>query len=125
MEPPNDKDKARSSPLPERRHRRFSLQYPVRLKVHSADLMVEFEGVSRNISIGGLLMETSFPIPRHAPVSFIVTVEGAELGRPILFMGEGTVVRVDPKAAEELFAIAVECARPITQIDHYFAPTGS
>jgi hypothetical protein len=116
---------AQSATSQERKYRRFSLQYPVHLKVHSADLMVEFEGVSRNISIGGLLLETSFPIPRHAPVSFIITVEGAEVGRPIQFMGEGTVVRVDPKAAEELFGIAVECARPITQIDHYFAPTGS
>jgi len=123
MEPANMVE--RSSPVPERKHRRFSLQYPVRLKVHSADLVVEFGGVSRNISIGGLLLETCFPIPQHTPVSFIVTVDGSDLGRPIHFVGEGRVVRVDPKAAEDVFAIAVECARPITQIDHYLAPTGS
>jgi len=123
MEQPNNV--APSSALPERKYRRFSLKYPVRLKVHSADLMVEFEGVSRNISIGGLLLETSFPIPQHTPVSFVVTVEGSELGRPIRFVGEGKVVRVDSKAEEEAFVLAVECARPITQIDHYLAPTGS
>jgi hypothetical protein len=116
---------AQSLPPQERKYRRFSLQYPVRLKVHSADLMVEFEAMSRNISIGGLLLETSSLIPQHTPVSFIVTVEGTEVGRPIQFMGEGKVVRVDPKAAEEAYAIAVECARPITQIDYYLEATGS
>jgi len=111
--------------LQERRYRRFSLQYPVRVKSQSADLMVEFEAVSRNISICGLLLETSSMIPQYTPVSFIVTVEASSLGRPIQFMGEGKVVRVDPKAAEEVFAIAVECKRPITQIDADLAPTGS
>lgn len=118
-------DIARSAASPERKHRRFTLRYPVRLKVHSADLLVEFEAVSRNISIGGMLLQTSFPIPRHTPVSFIVTVESSGLGRPIQFAGEGKVVRVEPEAAEELFAIAVECTQPITQVDHYLAPTGS
>jgi hypothetical protein len=53
-------------------------------------------------------------------VSFVVTVEGTDVGHPIQFAGEGTVVRVDTKAAGEVFGIAVECARPITQIDHFF-----
>jgi len=87
--------------------------------------MVEFEATSRNISICGLLLETSSLIPRHTPVSFIVTVPGAEIGHPIQFAGEGNVVRVDPKAAAEAYAIAVECARPITQIDYYLEATGS
>jgi hypothetical protein len=85
---------AQSSPPQERRHRRFSLQYPVLLKVHSADLMVEFEAVSRNISICGLLLESASMIPQHTPVSFIVTVKANELGHPIQFAGEGRVVRV-------------------------------
>jgi PilZ domain len=116
---------ANSSPPLERRHRRFLLQYPVRLKVQSADLMVEFEATSRNISIGGLLLETSSMIPQHTAVSFVVTAEGSELSRPIQFVGEGKVVRVDPTAAEDAFAIAVECRRPITQIDHHSEATGN
>jgi hypothetical protein len=48
---------AQSATSKERKYRRFSLQYPVHLKVHSADLMVEFEAISRNISICGLLLE--------------------------------------------------------------------
>jgi hypothetical protein len=116
---------ARSSPLQERKHRRFSLQYPVRLKVHSSDCMVELDAVSRNISIGGLLLETSSLIPQHTPVSFVVTVQSAQVVRPIHFAGEGKVVRVDAEAAEEVFAIAVECERPITRTDEPLAPTGS
>lgn len=114
----NVKEIARPAPPQERKYRRFSLQYPVRVKVHSADLMVEFEAVSKNISICGLLLESASMIPQQTPVSFVVTVNVNELGRPIHFAGEGTVVRVDPKEAEEVFAIAVECQRPIAQIDH-------
>ena len=114
-----------SSPPQERKYRRFQLQYPVRLKVRHVDLIVEFEAVSKNISICGLLLETSSMIPQHTPVSFTVTVDGRELDRPIQFVGEGKVVRVDRKTGREAFAIAVECAQPIQQIDHYFEATGS
>jgi hypothetical protein len=110
---------AQSATSQERKYRRFSLQYPVHLKVHSADLMIEFEAISRNISICGLLLEVSSLIPQHTPVSFTVTVRHNELGRPIQFVGEGRVVRVDPKTEEDVFAIAVECQRPITQVDAY------
>jgi hypothetical protein len=109
----------------DRKFRRFSLRYPVRLKVHSDDLMVEFAAMSCNISICGLLLETPAMVPQHTPVSFVLTVEGSDLGRTIQFVGEGKVVRVDAKAAKEVFAIAVECARPITQIDHRLRATGS
>ncbi len=81
--------------------------------------MVEFEAESRNISICGLLLEASSLIPRHIPVSFTVTVTHNERGRRIQYMGEGRVVRVDPKTGEDVFAIAVECQRPITQVDAY------
>jgi hypothetical protein len=113
-----------SSPMQERKHRRFSLRYPVRLKVLSTDSMVELDAVSRNISIGGLLLETSRMIPQHTPVSFIVTVRGAQVARPIQFVGQGEVVRVDAKATEQVFAIAVECNRPITRSGEPFAATG-
>jgi PilZ domain len=109
----------------ERKYRRFSLQFPVRLKVHSDDLTVEFAATSRNISIGGLLLESYALIPQHTSVSFVVTVEGRPLGRAIQFVGEGEVVRVNSKPRDDIFAIAVECRRPITQIDHYLEATGS
>jgi hypothetical protein len=81
--------------------------------------MVEFEAVSRNISICGLLLEASSLIRRHIPVRFTVKVNHHELGRRIQFVGEGRVVGVDPKTGEDVFAIAVECQRPIPQVDAY------
>src|SRR5262249_46601166 len=122
-------DIARPSPLQERKHRRFSLQYPVRLKVYSADSTVELEAMSRNISIGGLLLETSLQIPQHASVSFRMIVRTPQAARPFQLIGEGRVVRVDPriteKPAERMFAIAVECERPIARTDGPLAATGS
>jgi hypothetical protein len=110
---------AQSVSSQERKYRRFSLRYPVHLKVHSADLMVEFEAISRNISVCGLLLEASSLIPQHTPVSFTVTVKHNQLGRPIQFVGEGRVVRVVPETEEDIFSVAVECQRPITQLDAY------
>ena len=116
---------ASTSALQQRKHRRFSLQYPVRLKVHSAGSMMELDAMSRNISIGGLLLETSSMIPQHTPVSFVMTVQSPLVVRPIQFVGEGKVVRIDGTAPAQVFAIAVECERPITRIDESLAPTGS
>jgi PilZ domain len=113
-----------SSPAQKRKHRRFRLQYPVHIKAQSTDLTVEFEAVSRNISICGLLLESDSMIPQHTPVSFVVTVEHSDLGRSLRFAGEGKVVRVDPKAVEGRFAIAVECQSPISQIDAHFPMPG-
>jgi hypothetical protein len=64
-------------------------------------------------------------IPQHSLVSFIMTVLSAQVVRPIHFVGEGKVVRVEAKAAEGVFAIAVECKRPITRTDDPLAATGS
>ena len=108
---------ARSLLTQKRKHRRFSLQYPVCLRLDSDHSIVELEAVSRNISIGGLLLETSSMIPQHTPLSFIVTVRGAQIVHPIQFAGQGKVVRVDEKTTQSCFAIAVECARPIAQIN--------
>jgi hypothetical protein len=110
-------DDALSSPRPERKHRRFNLQHPVRLKIRSTDSMVEFDAVSRNVGMGGVLLETSSIIPQNTLVSFVITVLSAQVVRPIRFVGEGKVVRVDVKAAEGVFDIAVECERPIIRTD--------
>jgi hypothetical protein len=98
-----------------RKHRRFSLEYPVSLKAHSGARIIQVEAMSRNISIRGLLFETAFMIPQHTPVSFTLTVEPNELGRSIQFLGVGKVVRVDPRPEADGFAIAVECPQPIIQ----------
>jgi len=110
-------DDAVLSPLAERKHRRFDLQHPARLTLRSNDSIVELDAVSRNIGMGGVLLETSSMIPRNTLVSFVITVLTAKMVRPIQLVGEGKVVRVDAKAAEEVFTIAVYCERPIIRTD--------
>jgi len=110
---------------PKRKHRRFPLQYPVLMKAHFAGSAIELEGISRNVSVGGLLMETSSLIPQHTVVSFVITIRGKHVVRPMQFTGEGKVVRVDTESDKAAFAIAVQCQRPIIQLDEYLGATGS
>jgi hypothetical protein len=75
--------------------------------------------VSRNVSIGGLLLESSSVLAQSQPLSFTLTVEGGSIVRPIKLLGEGKVVRVEPHLPGASFAIAVECAHPMTQMEGY------
>jgi hypothetical protein len=104
-----------------RKYRRFNLQFPVRVKVHSADSVVELEAITTNVSMGGLLLQTSAMIPQHTAVNFIMTVKTVH---PVQLVGEGTVVRVNPADAEALFAVAVECKHPLVDMEDNLAATG-
>jgi len=111
-------DVARSPHPHLRKYRRFSLCYPIRVKFHFGDSVSELQAVSKNVSIGGFLLETASPIPQHCPVSFIMTLHGGPVIRPIQVVGEGEVVRVEPHGPGARFAIAVKCKRPISQMQH-------
>ena len=53
-------------PPPDRRkYRRFSVSYPVHMKFHLEDSVSELQAVTKNVSIGGLLIETASPIPHY------------------------------------------------------------
>jgi hypothetical protein len=101
----------------ERKYRRFNLRYPVHVKFHSGSLVSELDAVSRNVSLGGMLLETAAVIPQHSPVSFLMTVQAGRMVHPIKLAGEGEVVRVENVAAGAGFAVAVECKHPIAQIE--------
>ena len=111
-------DVARPPHPHERKYRRFSLCYPVHVKFHFGDSVCELQAVCKNVSIGGFLLETASPIPQHCPVSFIMTLHGGPVIRPIQVAGEGEVVRVEPHRPDARFAIAVKCKRPISQMQH-------
>jgi len=111
-------DVARPPHPHERKYRRFSLCYPVHVKFHFGDSVCELQAVSKNVSIGGFLLETASPIPQRCPVSFIMTLHGGPVIRPIQVAGEGEVVRVEPHGPGARFAIAVKCKRPISQMQH-------
>ena len=104
---------------PERRFRRFDLQYPVHVKFSSGDSTAEVDVVSRNICYYGLLVESTSPIPHHSLVEFTITLTGL----PIELGGRGEVVRVEEGSATNRFRIAVACAEPIHEIER-ISPSG-
>jgi len=105
-----------------RRYRRFALRYPVHILLRSADHISEGDAVSKDVSLGGLLLETSMPMAENTTLNFVISLQDPELPSVDL-LGEGKVVRVEPYGNEGKFAVAVECANPITQIQPYF-PAG-
>jgi len=117
-------DGARSRYPQERKYRRFNLRYPVRVKFASGDTVAELEAFSRNVSIGGVLLETASMIPQHVPLSFVMTVQGGRILCPIQLRGEGEVVRVEPEESAG-FTIAVECKHPIAHMEDYLTASVS
>ena len=108
------------NPPDRRRSPRFELRYPVHGRFRSGKAVSEFDAVSRNVSIRGLLLETTSEIPQYSPVTFTMTIQGAGIIHPIRLAGEGEVVRVEPSRPGAWFAIALACKHPIAQIENYF-----
>ncbi|HTZ83676.1 MAG TPA: PilZ domain-containing protein [Candidatus Acidoferrales bacterium] len=99
-----------------RRYRRFHLQFPVCLSFPAGEAARKVDGVSKNVSLGGLLVKTEDVLPISTPVDLTVNVMGWSSRRPILLHGEGKVVRVVELARGAGFEIAVKCTRPITEL---------
>jgi len=110
---------------PERKFQRFNFIYPARVKFPSGYSIVEVDTVSRNISIGGLLLESTCLIPYRSPVEFTITLTGLPISRLIKLGGAGEVVRLDRGAAKDKFGIAVACAEPISHIEGYLSAAGA
>jgi len=108
----------------QRRHRRFNLSYPVALKFRRGHFTIEVEATSKNVSVGGLLLQAAAEIPPQTRINFAMTVQGGILTRPLRITGEGKVVRVEPGEQEQEFAIAVQCLSPVTQIRQCLPATG-
>jgi len=108
----------RESP-PERKHRRFDLSYPVRMTLQSGGSPCEIEAISRNISIGGFLLEATSRVPQNSEVSFVMTIQDGRMVHPVEVVGQGHVVRVEEELSSAV-RLAVECTSPMTQIESYF-----
>lgn len=89
---------------PERRkHRRFSVSYPIKVKWRLKDSVSEVQAFTHNVSVGGLLLEIASSIPQDCPVHFVMTLHGGPVIHPIRVMGEGEVVRVEPHGPDAGF----------------------
>ncbi len=114
MPHPPDFDSSRK----ERKHRRFDLQFPVLLSFPTRGAVREIAGISRNISIGGLLLRVDDPVPVRTRVSLTMAVEDPRLRHPIRLLGKGKVVRVERLESGTGFAVAIECKRPLTEVEN-------
>ena len=112
-----------SSPS-QRRYRRFALHFPVQVKFSLGNSVSELQTLSRNLSIGGMLLEASTPIPENAPITFTILVNARKTARPVQLVGKGKVVHVYDKNPDGRFAIAVQCSRPITEMRQRLAAAG-
>lgn len=99
-----------------RKHRRFNLRYPVLVSFQRGRFPAEIEATSKNVSIGGLLLQAASEIPQYTPIKFTMTIQGGPIVRPIRITGQGKVVRVERGSRKEEFSIAVQCLSRITQI---------
>jgi len=102
-----------------RKHRRFELEFPVHMKFQCDSATTEIDVVSKNISLGGLLVRSTLSIPEHTSVTFILSVHGKQAIRPVHLRGEEEIVRVESGGAESAFAMAVRCKAPVTQLEEY------
>ncbi len=112
------------SPSDRRKYRRFQLECPVRVRFPSAGLSPDVEAVSKNVSIGGLLLDWSLPIPLGKAVEFTLTLQGPSMLRPILLVGAGEIVRVQTAETKERCGLAVACSQPISEIEEHLLATG-
>jgi hypothetical protein len=96
-----------------RRYRRFPFPYRISVKLRGADHHLGLDGITKNVSATGVLLESSTQIPRLSPVSFTIVAHGGATNHPIEFTGEGMVVRVEPDPGSAGYTIALKCMRPI------------
>ena len=98
-----------------RRYRRFELEFPVRIKSSSGSI----DAVSKNISVGGLMVRSATAIPENTAVTFTLSVHGKGAVRPTRLRGEGHVVRVEPGEKEATFGVAMRCSTPLVQLEEF------
>ena len=67
----------------ERTFRRFNFEHVIRVRFPQGNAVAEVDAVVRNISLGGLLLESSRLVPHHSSVEFTITVRGGSISRPI------------------------------------------
>ena len=121
----NDKKMSTPPRLERRKYRRFNLRYPVHGTFCFRNTLSEFDAISRNVSIGGLLMETASEISPHSLVKFTITLQGGMVVRPMCLTGEGEAVRLEPVVANAHFAVAVACKRSIVHTEDYVASSAA
>jgi hypothetical protein len=79
----------------------------------------ELQAISDNVSLGGILLEASTPIPQHCDVTFTMAAPKHHIVGAVKLVGEGQVVRVESHQSGRGFAIAVKCRLPLSKLEDY------
>lgn len=93
---------------------RFPLRYHAYVEYSLDGAVSRLECVTKNVGLGGVLLEAPALIPVNCPLEFVITAVGERMTRQIEFRGRGEVVRVQPDPPGSGFVIAVRCAEPIS-----------
>jgi hypothetical protein len=64
-----------------RKYRRYNLQYPVYVRFSIGYSVSELHARSKNVSLGGMMLEADVPIPQNCPVVLNMTLEGEPIVR--------------------------------------------
>jgi hypothetical protein len=78
--------------------------------------MSELETVSKDISLGGLLVRSASHVPTGTSVTFELSVHGRQSVRPVHLIGDGMVVRTEKVPADGTYVMAVKCRAPISEL---------
>jgi hypothetical protein len=112
MTEPNNPSSARRT----RKHPRFILNYPVQLKFRSENAPQIVGATSHNISLGGVLLYASQPVPQGSKVEFLMTISQGATGESIRLKSTGRVVRIEHDSLGTGYEVAIEWKRRIHQV---------
>jgi len=108
-----------------RKHPRFALRYPVHLTFGGPGALQQLDALSENISVSGILLDTTLPVPQNCGVKFVMTIQRSKKQRPMRLKGSGRVVRVEQHPSGERFGVAIQCTRPIYRMLSALRSTGA
>ena len=99
----------------QRKYRRFNLRCPVLISTSFENSLREVEGITINVSLGGLLLEAPSLASRNNTARFIMSVKSPPVTHPIVLAGTGKIVRVVRHGTG--CVIAIQCASPLAEMD--------
>jgi PilZ domain-containing protein len=101
-----------SAAKPERRgNPRFALCCPADVKFGSNDIVHEIQAWTKNVSTGGILLESPERITPNSHVEFVINIRRSFT--TLRLKSTGRVVREERLSSGKGFWIAIQCERPI------------
>jgi hypothetical protein len=100
----------------QRKHVRYELEFPVAIRCLVEGEVRELVTKSRNISLGGLLVEADEVVPWNCDVEFEMVVHTDPVRPGLRLRGAGHIVRIEPSAEGNNFLLALQCEGPMRRV---------